>query len=78
MYDCGNFRIVDRLKNLVLKAGGFNIYPREIEDVRFKDPKVLEAAAVGVLVESLCGVKTRPDSHQRRDPRLLPPEAGSP
>ncbi len=35
---------------MILGAGGYNIYPREIEDVLYEYPKVLEAAAVGVLV----------------------------
>lgn len=44
----GYFQIVDRKKDMILGAGGFNIYPREIEDVLYRHPKVLEAAAVGV------------------------------
>jgi long-chain acyl-CoA synthetase len=39
--------IVDRKKDLVI-AGGFNIYPREIDEVLFKHPKVLDAVAVGI------------------------------
>ncbi len=46
----GYFRIVDRKKDMILGAGGYNVYPREIEDVLYEHPKVLEAAAVGVLV----------------------------
>jgi long-chain acyl-CoA synthetase len=46
----GYFQIVDRKKDMILGAGGFNIYPREIEDVLFEHPKVMEAAAVGVPV----------------------------
>lgn len=46
----GYFQIVDRKKDMILGAGGFNIYPREIEDVLFEHPKVLEAAAVGVPI----------------------------
>jgi long-chain acyl-CoA synthetase len=42
---------VDRLKDMILGAGGFNIYPREIEEVLFQHPQVLEAAVVGVPVE---------------------------
>jgi long-chain acyl-CoA synthetase len=44
----GYFQIVDRKKDMILGAGGYNIYPREIEDVLYKHPKVLEAAALGV------------------------------
>jgi long-chain acyl-CoA synthetase len=43
----GYFYIVDRKKDMII-AGGFNIYPREIEEVLFKHPKVMEAAAIGV------------------------------
>jgi long-chain acyl-CoA synthetase len=48
MDEDGYFRIVDRKKDMILGAGGFNIYPREIEDVLYKHPKVMEAAAVGI------------------------------
>jgi long-chain acyl-CoA synthetase len=47
----GYFKIVDRKKDMILGAGGYNIYPREVEDVLYEHPKVLEAAAVGVPVE---------------------------
>ena len=47
----GYFKIVDRKKDMILGAGGYNIYPREIEDVLYEHPKVMEAAAVGVPVE---------------------------
>jgi long-chain acyl-CoA synthetase len=39
--------IVDRKKEMII-AGGYNIYPREIEEVLFEHPKVLEAAAIGI------------------------------
>jgi len=51
MDEDGYFKIVDRKKDMILGAGGYNIYPREIEDVLYTHPKVLEAAAVGVPVE---------------------------
>ncbi len=44
----GYFRIVDRKKDMILGAGGYNIYPREIEDLLYKHPKILEAGAVGI------------------------------
>ncbi len=44
----GYFQIVDRKKDMILSAGGFNVYPREIEDVLYQHPAVLEAAAIGV------------------------------
>ncbi|MDL2345103.1 long-chain fatty acid--CoA ligase [Deinococcus sp. MIMF12] len=47
MDDDGYFRIVDRKKDLII-AGGFNVYPREVEEVLTAHPAVLEAAAVGV------------------------------
>ncbi|MCR4407027.1 MAG: long-chain fatty acid--CoA ligase [Anaerolineae bacterium] len=50
MDEDGYFRIVDRKKDMILGAGGFNIYPREIEDVLYEHPKVKEVAAVGVPV----------------------------
>jgi len=43
----GNFRIVDRKKDMIL-VSGFNVYPNEIEDVLALNDKVLEAAVVGV------------------------------
>ncbi len=39
--------IVDRKKDMVI-AGGYNIYPREIDEVLFEHPKVLEAVSVGI------------------------------
>jgi len=43
----GYFYIVDRKKDLII-AGGYNIYPREVDEVLYSHPKVMEAAAVGV------------------------------
>ncbi|MGH7453320.1 MAG: AMP-binding protein, partial [bacterium] len=43
----GYFYIVDRKKDMII-AGGFNIYPREVEEVLYKHPKVREAAVIGV------------------------------
>lgn len=39
--------IVDRKKDLIL-VGGLNVYPREIEEVLYTNPKVAEAAVIGV------------------------------
>ena len=39
--------IVDRKKEMII-AGGYNIYPREIEEVLFEHPKIQEAAAIGI------------------------------
>lgn len=41
------FYIVDRKKDMII-AGGYNIYPREIDEVLFQHPKVLEGVAVGI------------------------------
>ena len=43
----GTFRIVDRIKDMVL-VSGFNVYPNEIEDVLAGHPKVLESAVIGL------------------------------
>jgi len=43
----GDFFIVDRKKDMVIR-GGFNIYPREIEEVLYEHPAVREAAVIGV------------------------------
>jgi long-chain acyl-CoA synthetase len=42
----GFYFIVDRKKDLIIR-GGFNVYPREIEEVLYEHPAVLEAAVVG-------------------------------
>lgn len=47
MEDNGYFRIVDRKKDLII-ASGYNIYPREVEEVLTQHPAVLEAAVVGL------------------------------
>jgi long-chain acyl-CoA synthetase len=47
MDENGYFYIVDRKKDMII-SGGYNVYPRDIEEVFFEHPKVLEAAAVGV------------------------------
>lgn len=43
----GYFIITDRKKDMIL-VGGFNVYPREVEDILFTYPKVALAAVVGV------------------------------
>jgi long-chain acyl-CoA synthetase len=43
----GFFYIVDRKKELIIR-GGFNVYPREIEEVLYEHPAVLEAAVIGI------------------------------
>jgi long-chain acyl-CoA synthetase len=43
----GYFFIVDRKKDLIIR-GGYNVYPREVEEVLYEHPKVREAAVIGV------------------------------
>ena len=43
----GFYYVVDRKKDLIIR-GGMNIYPREIEEVVYGHPKVLEVAVIGV------------------------------
>jgi long-chain acyl-CoA synthetase len=50
MSEDGYFRIVDRKKDMILAGGGYNVYPREIEDVLYEHPKVMEASVIGVPV----------------------------
>ena len=47
MDEDGYFYIVDRKKDLIL-CSGYNVYPREVEEVLFMHPAVTEAAAIGV------------------------------
>ena len=48
----GFYFIVDRAKDLVIR-GGYNVYPREIEEVLYAHPAVLEAAVIGKPDERL-------------------------
>ena len=43
----GYFSIVDRKKELII-AGGYNVYPREVEEVLYEHPKILEVCVAGV------------------------------
>jgi long-chain acyl-CoA synthetase len=45
--DDGYFFIVDRKKDMIIR-GGYNVYPREIEEVIYEHPAVREAAVIGV------------------------------
>ncbi|MGQ4892433.1 MAG: long-chain-fatty-acid--CoA ligase [Candidatus Njordarchaeia archaeon] len=47
MDEDGYFYIVDRKKDMI-NAAGYKVWPREIEEVLFKHPKVKEAAVIGV------------------------------
>ncbi len=43
----GYFYIVDRKKDLIIRAG-YNVYPREVEEVFYEHPAVAEAAVIGI------------------------------
>ena len=47
----GDVFIVDRKKDLIIR-GGYNVYPREIEEVFYEHPDVLEVAVVGIPHET--------------------------
>lgn len=47
MDEDGYIYIVDRKKDLII-AGGFNIYPREVDEVLYQHPKVAEGVTVGI------------------------------
>src|SRR5262249_3830483 len=50
--DDGYYFIVDRSKDMIIR-GGYNVYPREIEEVLYEHPAVREAAVIGVPDELL-------------------------
>jgi long-chain acyl-CoA synthetase len=43
----GYFYIVDRKKELII-VGGYNVYPREVEEILYNHPQIVEAAVIGV------------------------------
>jgi long-chain acyl-CoA synthetase len=47
----GCYWIVDRKKDMILR-GGFNVYPREVEEVLYEHEEVVEAAVIGIPDES--------------------------
>ena len=47
MDEDGYFFIVDRKKDMII-TGGFNVYPREVEDVLYQHPAVKEASVIGI------------------------------
>jgi len=61
----GYLKIVDRKKELIIR-GGANVYPREIEEVLYQHPKVLEAAAVGIPTRG-SGSAFAPASYRGRE-----------
>ncbi len=50
--DIGYYSIVDRKKEMILR-GGYNVYPREVEEVLYEHPAVAEAAVMGIPHDDL-------------------------
>ena len=50
--DEGYYFIVDRAKDMIIR-GGYNVYPREVEEVLYEHPAVASAAVVGIPHEAL-------------------------
>jgi long-chain acyl-CoA synthetase len=71
MDEDGYFFIVDRKKDMILR-GGYNVYPREVEEVLYEHPAILEAAVVGLPDERLgeevgAAIALRPGADAIRD-----------
>lgn len=47
MDDDGYFYIVDRIKDMII-SGGYNVYPRDIDEILFEHPKIVEACCIGI------------------------------
>lgn len=47
MDEDGYFYIVDRKKDMII-SGGYNVYPRDIDEVYYEHPKVQEACSIGI------------------------------
>src|SRR4051812_268710 len=67
----GYFFIVDRKKDLIIR-GGYNVYPREIEEVFYEHPAVREAAVIGVAHADLgeevgAAIALKPDADASTD-----------
>lgn len=45
--EVGDLRIVDRAKDLIIR-GGYNVYPREVEEVLYEHPDIVEVAVIGL------------------------------
>jgi long-chain acyl-CoA synthetase len=75
----GFITIVDRKKDLVIR-GGFNVYPREVEEALARHPAVVQVAVIGVpdatLGEEICAVVV-PDASYRSSAPSEGPGAGS-
>jgi long-chain acyl-CoA synthetase len=67
----GFYFIVDRKKDLIIR-GGYNVYPREIEEVLYEHPAVAEAAVVGLPHPELgeevgAAIVLKPDARSSED-----------
>jgi long-chain acyl-CoA synthetase len=67
----GCFRVVGRLKDMIIR-GGFNVYPREVEDLLHEHPAVRSAAVIGIPDERLgeeigAAIVLEPDAHASPD-----------
>ncbi|MCK7509718.1 MAG: hypothetical protein MZV70_40530 [Desulfobacterales bacterium] len=47
MDEDGYFYIVDRKKDMII-SGGFNVYPRDVDEVFYEHPKIQEACSIGI------------------------------
>ena len=78
----GYFQIVDRKKDMII-CGGFNVYPRDVEEALFKHPAVKEAAVVGIpdeyrgeTVRAFVILREADICHRGGNHRLLPRASG--
>jgi long-chain acyl-CoA synthetase len=67
----GYYTIVDRKKDLIIR-GGYNVYPREIEEALYEHPAVAEAAVIGIKHPDLgeeigAAVALKPDTSAEPD-----------
>jgi long-chain acyl-CoA synthetase len=74
MDDDGFFTVVDRKKELII-AGGFNIYPSEVEEVLFRLPGVADAVVVACPTATAAR-RSRPSSSA--SPAVTCPRTTSP
>ena len=69
----GYYSIVDRKKEMILR-GGYNVYPREIEEVLYEHPAIREAAVIGTphaeLGEEICAVVSLKDGESATEDEI--------
>lgn len=69
MDEQGYVYIVDRKKDMII-SGGYNIYPREVEEILYKHPSIQEVACAGIP-DSYWGEKSKLISLLKRDGGFL-------